>query len=74
MKPPEKIEKTYKQGQRTIKEEAWKDGSRGELTVLLGNGVMVEANGHKLDLAAVRAIVDSLRLDQLEAIKRPSKS
>ncbi len=71
---PEKIEKTYKQGQRTIKEEAWKDGSRGELSVLLGNGVMVEANGHKLDLAAVRSIVDSLKLDQLEAIKRPSKS
>lgn len=69
-----KIEKTYKQGQRTIKEEAWKDGSRGELTVLLANGVVVEANGHQVDLAAVRAIVDSLSLDQLESIKRPAKS
>lgn len=70
----QKIEKTYKQGQRTIKEEAWKDGSRGELTVLLANGVMVEANGHQIDLSTVRGIVERLGLDQLEAIKRPAKS
>ncbi|MEO8278573.1 MAG: Yip1 family protein [Ideonella sp.] len=70
----EKVEKTYKQGQRTIKEEAWKDGSRGELTVLLANGVVVEANGHQVDLPTVRSIVDSLGLDLLEAIKRPAKS
>ncbi len=70
----EKIEKTYKQGQRTIKEEAWKDGSRGELTVLLSNGIVVEANGRQVDLAAVRAIVENLGLDKLETIKRPSKS
>lgn len=71
---PEKVEKTYKQGQRTIKEEAWKDGSRGELTVLLANGVVVEANGHQIDLPTVRTIVEGLGLDQLEAIKRPTKS
>lgn len=70
----EKIEKTYKQGQRTIKEEAWKDGSRGELSVLLGNGVMVAAEGRQIDLATVRSIVEGLGLDRLESIKRPAKS
>lgn len=70
----DKIEKTYKQGQRTFKEEAWKDGSRGELTVLLANGVMIEAQGEQIDLATVRAIVEGLGLDKLETIKRPAKS
>ncbi len=70
----DKIEKTYKQGPRTVKEEAWKDGSRGELTLLLANGVVVEARGRQLDLATVKSIVDGLGLDQLESIKRPAKS
>ncbi len=67
---PDKTEKTYKQGQRTVKEEARKDGSSGEMTVLLANGVMVEADGQRVDLATLKTAIDSLGLDRIEAMKR----
>lgn len=67
---PDKVEKTYKQGQRTVKEEARKDGSSGEVTVLLANGVMVEAQGQGIDLPGLKAVVDGIGLDKLEAMKR----
>ena len=70
---PDKIEKTYKQGQRTIKEEARKDGSSSELTVLLANGVMVEADAQRVDAATLKGIVDGVGLDKLEAMKRATK-
>lgn len=70
---PDKIEKTYKQGQRTIKEETRKDGSSSELTVLLANGVMVEADAQRVDAATLKGIVDGVGLDKLEAMKRATK-
>lgn len=70
---PEKIEKTYKDGKRTIKEEARKDGSRSDLTVLLANGVVVEAEGRQVDLPALKGIVQGVGLDRLETMQRPAK-
>lgn len=69
----EKVEKTYKQGQRTIKEEAYKDGSSSELTVLLANGVMVEADAQRVDAATLKGIVDGVGLDKLESMKRAGR-
>ena len=34
-----KVEKVYKDGARTVHEEYRKDGSQGEMTVILANGV-----------------------------------
>jgi Yip1 domain len=65
-------EKTYKDGKRTVKESARKDGSRSELTVLLANGVVVEAEGRHVDLAALKGIVNGVGLDRLETMQRPA--
>lgn len=70
---PERIEKTYKDGKRTIKEEARKDGSASDMTVLLANGVVVEASGSGVDLPALKGIVQGVGLDRLETMQRPAK-
>lgn len=68
------VERVYKQGNRTVREKFRKDGSRGEVTVLLANGVVVEADGRKVEPAALKAIVEGLDLARLESMKRPAKS
>ncbi|WOB08308.1 Yip1 family protein [Piscinibacter gummiphilus] len=68
------IERVYKQGNRTVREKHRKDGSHGEVTVLLANGVVVEADGRKVEPAALKAIVEGLDLARLESMKRPAKS
>jgi hypothetical protein len=70
----EQVEKVYKQGERTVREQYRKDGSQGEVTVLLTNGVIVEAKGQQLDLATLKKSLDAVGLDKLEAVKRPAKS
>jgi hypothetical protein len=67
------IEKVYKQGNRTVREEYRKDGSHGEVTVILSNGVIVEAEGEKVDLAGLRKIVEGINLAKLESMQRPAK-
>lgn len=69
----EQVEKVYKQGGRTVREEFRKDGSHGEVTVLLANGVIVEAKGQQVDVALLKKSLDAVGLDRLEAVKRPSK-
>ncbi|MCR5884500.1 YIP1 family protein [Rhizobacter sp. J219] len=68
------IERVYKQGSRTVREKHRKDGSQGEVTVLLANGVVVEAEGRKVDAATLKSIVEGLDLAKLEGMKRPAKS
>lgn len=68
------IERVYKQGQRTVREKSRKDGSRSEVSMILGNGVIVEAEGRKVELAALKSIVEGLDLARLETMKRPAKS
>ena len=70
----DKVERVYKQGNRTVREESRKDGSRGEYAVILSNGVVVEANGQRVEMAALKAIVEGVDLGKLEALKRPAKS
>ncbi len=68
-----KVEKVYKQGNRTVREEYRKDGSHGEVTLILENGVLVEAEGDKVDIAALKKIIDGVGLDKIEALKRAAK-
>lgn len=70
----DKVERIYKQGERTVREEFRKDGSRGEYALILTNGVVVEANGQRVDQGALKAIVEGLDLAKLETMKRPAKS
>jgi hypothetical protein len=68
-----KVEKVYKDGARTVHEEYQKDGSRGELNVVLANGVVVSAEGTKIDMATLKSMVQSIDLAELEATKRVAK-
>jgi hypothetical protein len=68
-----KVEKVYKEGKRTVREEYRKDGSHGEVTLILENGVLVEAQGDKVDIAALKKVIDGVGLDKIEALKRAAK-
>jgi hypothetical protein len=68
-----KVEKVYKDGARTVHEEYQKDGSRGELNVVLANGVVVSAEGTKIDMATLKSMVQSIDLAKLETTKRVAK-
>jgi len=67
------VEKVYKQGQRTVREEYRKDGTHGEVTVVLPNGVIVEAQGDGVDPAALKKVVEGVNLAKLETMQRPAK-
>jgi len=71
---PDRVEKVYKQGQRTVRERYRKDGSQGEYTVILANGVVVEADGRQVEMPTLKNIVEGLDLAKLETMKRPAKS
>lgn len=69
-----KVERVYKQGARTVHEEYRKDGSQGEYTLILANGLIVEAKGKHIDQAALKSTVEGLDLARLESLKRAAKS
>lgn len=70
---PTETEKTYKAGDRTVHEKQRKDGSHGEYTVLLANGIVVEAEGDKVDASTLKGVVEGLDLGKVEALKRAAK-
>jgi Yip1 domain len=67
---PDGIEKTYKDNGRTVHERSRKDGSHSEYTVILKNGVIVEASGDHVDGAALKSMAGALNLDAIEGMKR----
>jgi len=71
---PEGIEKTYKDGNRTIHEQYRKDGSHSEYTVILKNGVIFESQGDHIDGATLKSMAAAVNLDAIEAMKRPAKT
>ena len=68
-----KVEKVYKDGGRTVHEEYRKDGSHGEMAVILANGVVVAAEGSRVDMATLKGMVQGVDLAKLEATKRVAK-
>ena len=68
-----RVEKVYKDGAGTVHEEYHTDGSSGEVTTILANGVIVESQGQGLDIASLKKIAASLDLGKIEAMKRPAK-
>jgi len=68
-----KVEKVYKDGGRTVHEEYRKDGSQGEMAVILANGVVVAAEGSRVDMATLKGMVRGIDLAKLEATQRPAK-
>jgi hypothetical protein len=66
------VEKIYKDGKRSVHEKWRKDGGQAEAQVILANGTMVGAEGHGMDLNAVKAALSSINLDKVEALARPA--
>jgi hypothetical protein len=69
----DQVEKVYKQGARTVREEYRKDGSHGEMTLILENGVLVEARGDQVDMGTLKKVVEGVDLGKIEALKRAAK-
>jgi Yip1 domain len=67
---PDGSERVYRQGQRTVREQTDKRSERTELSVMMPNGVMVEAEGSGVDLPALKSVVDALPLANLESAGR----
>lgn len=68
-----KIEKVYKDGARTMHEDYQKDGSRSEATVILANGVIVEAEGDHVDMDTLKKVIAGVDLGKIESMKRAAK-
>jgi hypothetical protein len=67
------VEKVYKDGNRTVREEYRKDGSHGEFTTILANGVVVEAAGEGVDMPTLKRVVAGVDFAKIEALKRAAK-
>ncbi len=64
-----RVERTRKEGSRTVHEEFTKDGREAELTVVVGDRFVVTARGQSVPIDALRAGVGSLDLGKLESMK-----
>lgn len=67
------IEKVYKDGGRTVREDYRKDGSRSEMTVILSNGLIVESEGSGVDMGTVKKVLAGVDLAKLESLKHAAK-
>jgi hypothetical protein len=70
----DEVEKVYKDGNRTVHEQYRKDGSHAEYSVVLANGVIVEAKGDGVDVGAVKAAAGGIDLGRVESMKRAQKA
>lgn len=68
------VEKIYKQGQRTLREQYRKDGSQAEFTVVLENGLIVEVEADRSSIDKVKEAMSALDLGRMEKAQRPAKS
>lgn len=62
-------ERSFQLDRRKYTEKRWKDESQAELNVVLANGVMVNASGRGVPLAALNASVAALGLERLEMVQ-----
>jgi hypothetical protein len=67
------VERVYRDGARTFHEDYHKDGSHGELAVILANGVIVSAEGSKVEIASLKSLLQGVDLAKLEATKRVAR-
>jgi len=65
------VERVYKKDGVSFKEEYAKDGSRAEVSMMLGNGVLLEVTGQGAGIEAVRAALASLDVKGLSTLTRP---
>ncbi len=66
------VEKAYKAGKRSLREEYRKDGSRAEMTAMLENGLMVELKADQMSIDKVKQALAEVDLSRMESAKRPA--
>ena len=62
-------EKTYKQGERVLHERWNRETRSGEHGVLLAQRFLVKVSGEGQDIEELKAAVDELNLNELEALR-----
>jgi hypothetical protein len=65
----ERIERTRKEGTRTVHEEVSKKGGENKFTVVLADRFVVSAEGQGVDINTLKSAVGSLDLGKLESLK-----
>ena len=66
----DEVEKVFQRDGASIKEEYRKDGSRAEMSMMLGNGVMIAVTGNNVNMDGVRAAMAALDVKGLAGLKR----
>ncbi|MFO0235237.1 MAG: hypothetical protein ACK51M_19710, partial [Burkholderiales bacterium] len=64
-------ERSDRAGARSVRESERKDGSRAEYKLVLGNGVIVEAEASGVPLAELKRAVGGMDLARLEKVGKP---
>jgi hypothetical protein len=64
-----RVERTRKEGNRTVHEEFTKDGREAEFTVVVGDRFVVSARGQGVPIDQLRSAVGGLDLAKLESMK-----
>jgi hypothetical protein len=64
------VERVYKRDGATVKERYSKDGSSAEMSMMLGNGVMLEVEGSNVDFKTVSKVVAGLDVKGLAGLQR----
>ena len=67
---PDEVERIYKKDGVAYKEEFRKDGSRAEFSMMLPNGLLVDATSQGVDMDTVRDAVASMDMDALGKLVR----
>ncbi|MCS4509338.1 Yip1 family protein [Xylophilus ampelinus] len=68
------VEKVYRDGKRTVREDYRKDKSHGEYTVMLENGIVVQGAADNVEIDDLRKAVKAIDMGRLESMQRPPKS
>ncbi len=66
----DEVEKVYKEGGVAYKEQYRKDGTQAEMSMILPNGVLIEATGDNVNMDGVRSAMKALDVAGLSALKR----
>jgi hypothetical protein len=69
----DRIEKSYRQGRHMVRETTDRRSGRTEYTLLLDNGLIVEAHGRGIDMSALKRAVEGLDLLRLESLAKVTK-
>jgi hypothetical protein len=64
------VERVFQRDGVSVKEEYRKDGSRAEIAMMLGNGVMVEVQGKGVSMDNLRSAVAGLDVKGLAGLPR----